>query len=88
MESEYNILLAAWTATWLITQWRVFLPSMMLLREMDNSNPAFRWWPATWTLFGILSAITVPIMLIPVLSDKYRDIFIKGYVNNLMKIEK
>ena len=88
MESEYNILLAAWTATWLITQWRVFLPSMMLLRELDNSNPSIRWWPATWTLFGILSAITVPIMLIPVLSDKYRDIFVKGYVNNLMKIEK
>ncbi len=87
MESQYSIILAAWLSTWLLTQWRVFLPSIMLLREIDISNPSYRFWPATWVLFGILSLVSVPVMLIPVLSDKYRDIFVKSYVNNLLKIE-
>jgi len=87
MELQYSIIIAAWLSTWLLTQWRVFLPSMMLLREVDISNPSYRFWPATWVLFGIMSAITAPVMLIPVLSDKYRDIFVKGYVNNLLKVE-
>jgi hypothetical protein len=54
---------------------------------MDNSNPSYRWWPAAWVIFGIGSFITVPVMLIPCLNDNYRDIFVKGYVNNLLKIE-
>jgi len=60
---------------------------MMMLREIDVSNPSYRFWPVTWTLFGIMSAVSAPVMLLPVLSDRYRDIFVKGYVNNLLKIE-
>jgi len=65
----------------------VFMPSIIILGKMDNSNPSYRWWPAAWLIFGIGSFMTVPVMLLPCLNDEYRDIFVKGYVNNLLKIE-
>ena len=87
MELQYNIIIAVWLTTWAMVQIRVFMPSMIILGKMDNSNPSYRWWPFAWILFGIMSFITVPVMLFPCLSDKYRDIFVKVYVNNLLKIE-
>jgi len=87
MESQYSVILAMWITTWLMVQFRVFYPSMLILGKMDSSNPSYRWWPAAWIVFGIGSFITVPIMLLPCLNDRYRDIFVKGYVNNLLKIE-
>ena len=37
--------------------------------------------------FGIGGGlIMVPILILPTLVDKYRDIFVKSYVNNLIKI--
>ena len=68
MESTYNIIFAVWLTTWVMVQWRVFMP-------------------AAWLIFGIGSFMTVPVMLLPCLNDEYRDIFVKGYVNNLLKIE-
>ena len=87
MESQYSLILAVWVTTWLMVQCRVFYPSMLILGKMDSSNPSYRWWPAAWIIFGIGSFITVPLMLLPCLNDRYRDIFVKGYVNNLLKIE-
>ena len=87
MESTYNIIFAVWLTTWVMVQWRVFMPSIIILGKMDNRNPSYRWWPAAWLIFGIGSFMTVPVMLLPCLNDEYRDIFVKGYVNNLLKIE-
>ena len=87
MESTYNILAAAWLGTWLIAQYRIFIPSMLILREFEPTNICYRWWPAVWIIFGVGSFITIPILLLPVLSDTYRDTFVKGYVNSLLKIE-
>lgn len=87
MELQFNIIVAMWLTTWAMAQYRIFYPSMMILGRLDSSNPSYRWWPAAWIIFGIGSFITVPIILFPCLNDKYRDIFVKGYVNNLMKIE-
>ncbi len=87
MESQYSVIIAMWLTTWVMIQWRVFIPSFLILGKMDSNNPSYRWWPAAWVVFGIGSFITVPIMLLPCLSDRYRDIFVKGYVNSLMKIE-
>ena len=87
MESQYSLILAVWVTTWLMVQFRVFYPIMLILGKMDSSNPSYRWWPAAWIIFGIGSFITVPLMLLPCLNDRYRDIFVKGYVNNLLKIE-
>ena len=88
MELQYNYILAAWLATWVIAQWKLFIPSMLILREADPTNICLRWWPATWIIFGIGSLIMVPVLILPTLVDKYRDIFVKSYVNNLIKIEK
>ena len=87
MESQYSLLIAAWLTTWVMIQFRVFIPSMLILGKMDSSNPSYRWWPMAWIIFGIGSMITTPFLIIPALSDKYRDVFVKGYVNSLMKIE-
>ena len=87
MESQYSLLVAMWLTTWVMIQWRVFIPSMLILGKMDNSNASYRWWPATWIIFGLGSFITIPIMILPALSDGYRDIFVKGYVNSLFKVE-
>ena len=88
MESQYRLLLLAmWGTTWVMVQWRVFIPSFVILGKMDSTNPSYRWWPFAWIIFAVGSFITVPIMLLPCLNDRYRDIFVKGYVNSLMKIE-
>jgi len=87
MESTYNIVAAAWLGTWLIAQYRIFIPSMLILREFEPTNISYRWWPIVWIIFGVGSFITIPILLLPVLSDSYRDTFVRGYVNSLLKIE-
>ena len=38
MELQYNYIYAAWLATWAITQWRMFIPAMLILRELDPQN--------------------------------------------------
>tara|TARA_B100000287_G_scaffold135754_1_gene127728 strand:+ start:904 stop:1170 length:267 start_codon:yes stop_codon:yes gene_type:complete len=87
MELQYNYILAAWLATWVIAQWKLFIPSMLILREADPTNVCIRWWPATWIIFAIGTLLLAPIFLLPILSDRYRDIFVKSYVNSLIKIE-
>ena len=87
MELQYNYILAAWLATWFICQWRLFIPSMLILRQEDPTNVCVRWWPCTWIIFAIGSLITAPILTLPVLIDRYRDIFVKSYLNSLIKIE-
>ena len=86
MESTYNLLLAAWLSTWLICQWRVFIPSMLILGKMDRNHISYRYWPVTWLIFAVLSFITTPIMLFTVFSDYYRDRFVKIYVNSIIHI--
>ena len=88
MELQYNYIYAAWLATWAITQWRMFIPAMLILRELDPQNVCLRWWPATWIIFGMGSLLFVPVLILPTLVDRYRDIFVKSYVNSLIKIEK
>jgi len=78
MESTYNIIGAMWLTTWFLAQWRIFLPSMVILGKMDATNVSYRWWPIVWLIFMVGSFITIPILLIPVLSDNYRDTFVKG----------
>lgn len=88
MESTYSlVLLAMWITTWAMVQYRIFIPSFLILGKMDSSNISYRWWPAAWVIFGIGSFITVPVMILPCLNDRYRDTFVKGYVNSLLKIE-
>jgi hypothetical protein len=55
---------------------------------MEPANITLRWWPAAWLIFGIGSFITVPLIIFPVLSDKYRDIFVRGYVRSLLEIKE
>jgi hypothetical protein len=88
MESTYNILFAMWVTTWLIAQWRIFYPTLGILQAMEPDNITLRWWPAAWLLFGVGSFITVPVIILPVLSDKYRDIFVRGYVRSLLEIHE
>ena len=87
MESQFEVFLAFWLTTWVMTQYRVFYPSMMILGEMDNTAMTYRWWPFVWVIFAIGSFITVPILIFTCFSDRQRDIFVRGYVTNLLKIE-
>ena len=88
MESTYNILFAMWVTTWLIAQWRIFYPTLEILQAMEPSNITLRWWPFAWLIFGVGSFITVPIIILPVLSDKYRDTFVRGYVRSLLEVQE
>ena len=84
MESTYSIVAALWSTTWLLAQWRIFYPSLMILHEMEPTNITIRWWPAAWIIFGIGSFIFVPVLLFPVIIDKYRDAFVENYVRSLL----
>jgi hypothetical protein len=88
MESTYNIVVAMWVTTWLIAQYRIFYRTIDILGRMEPANITLRWWPAAWLIFGIGSFITVPLIIFPVLSDKYRDIFVRGYVRSLLEIKE
>ena len=59
MESQYSLLLLAmWGTTWVMVQWRVFIPSFVILGKMDSTNPSYRWWPFAWIIFAVGSFIT------------------------------
>jgi len=88
MESTFDIIAAMWLGTWFIAQYRIFIPSMLILGKMDADAISYRWWPIVWIIFGVGSFITIPILLFPVLSDSYRDTFVRGYVGSLLKIER
>jgi MFS family permease len=85
MELQYNYVLAFWLAGWVMIIWQIFLPSMRIIRELDDQNLVWRWRYMTFLLFGIMAFVCVPILMLPVLVDKYRQAFIYNYVRNLMK---
>lgn len=80
-----DIFIAGWMATWIIAQFTVFFPSMLVLRHNDSEHNSLAWWPLTWVIFGIGSFIAVPIFLPIVLIDRYRRKFISAYVSSLLE---
>ena len=82
-----DIFIAGWMATWIIAQFTVFLPSMLVLKHNDSAHNSLSWWPLTWVIFGIGSFIAVPIFLPIVLIDRYRRKFISAYVGSLLEMD-
>ena len=80
-----NVFMAMWVTTWILAQYRIWYPSMAVLQRMEPHNNTIRWWPAAWLIFGAGSFITAPIMIFPVLSDRYRDNFVRVYVQQLLQ---
>ncbi|NDG52680.1 MAG: hypothetical protein EBY39_06610 [Flavobacteriia bacterium] len=82
-----DIFIAGWMATWIIAQFTVFIPSMLVLKHNDSEHNSLSWWPLTWVIFGIGSLIAVPVFLPIVLIDRYRRKFISAYVSSLLEVD-
>ena len=43
-----KIIAAAWLSTWLVVQFRIFVPSIMTLNRYAEGHNSVKWWPITW----------------------------------------
>ena len=87
MESFYNYVLPFWLAGWIMIIWQIFVPSIRIIREIDNEHVIWRWRYMTFLLFGIMAFVCVPLLMLPALVESYRKQFIYNYVRNLIKDE-
>tara|TARA_Y100001951_G_scaffold102945_1_gene110689 strand:+ start:799 stop:1074 length:276 start_codon:yes stop_codon:yes gene_type:complete len=88
MEYFYNWILPLWLASWIFVMYRLFYPSMLILRQVDPENMAYRWRYLTFILFAGMALFTTPILMVPALSDKYRDGFMKNYIKGLLQADE
>jgi|TARA_B100000214_G_C23971068_1_gene630172 TRAP-type mannitol/chloroaromatic compound transport system permease small subunit len=80
-----KIIAAAWLSTWLVVQFRIFVPSIMTLNRYAEGHNSVKWWPITWLIFGVGTLITAPLLITTVLWDDHRDLFVRTYVMNLVE---
>ena len=69
----------------LLSWWSIFLPSMHLLcAETEGDHPVLRSRGISGLIWIILSAIVIPILILPLLSDKARVTFVLGLTQGFL----
>ena len=84
MELLYSIV-ALWMAGWILGITNLWWPSMVLLGKIDPSNVNYRWKWLGGFIFGGISLPVVPITMFAVLSNKYKEMFIRAYVGSFLE---
>ena len=84
MEYLFDWVLPLWLASWLFVLWQLYIPSIALVRELDEDHLVYKWRYLTFLIWSVMSFVCVPILLIAALVEKYRQQFINNYVKNLL----
>ncbi len=81
MELNYiNVITAFWITTVLISVWRLWWPSMQILRLVKPKSLVVKWWLLNAVIFSIMAIPMAPILLPSVLSERLRFRFVTSYV--------
>ena len=84
MEYLFDLVLPLWLASWLFVMWKIYIPAIALVRELDPDHIIYKWRWLTFLLWSVMSFVCVPLLTIAAMGEKYRRQFIYNYVKNLM----
>ena len=74
-----EIFIAAWLSGVALAMWKIWLPSIQVIREVDPNNPLLvRTWFSTLIVF-ILFTIFMPLMIFAILFDNHTESFIRAF---------
>ena len=76
---EYII--AMWLAAWLIQLWTIFRPMFL---SLPNSNIVVQHKIITFLVMGVLVLFLVPLLLLPMMSDKHKFRFQNSFLKGLL----
>lgn len=74
-----EIFIAAWLSGVALAMWKIWLPSIQVIREVDPNNPLLvRMWLSTIIIL-VLFTIFLPIMILAILFDDHTVRFIRAF---------
>jgi len=81
MELNYiNVLFAFWIVTVLMSVWKLWWPSVQIMRIINPNAPMLQWQWLSLGIFMILSIFIAPLLIPSILIEKYRVIFVSTYI--------
>tara|TARA_R100000231_G_scaffold107046_1_gene79238 strand:+ start:1560 stop:1817 length:258 start_codon:yes stop_codon:yes gene_type:complete len=81
MELNYiNVLFAFWIATVLMSVWRLWWPSMQIIKIVSPDAPMLQWQWISLGIFTILSTLIAPLLIPAILIERYRVVFVSTYI--------
>jgi hypothetical protein len=84
MEFPYNYIAVVWLATWLMVIIRLYLPSMKFLGKIKASHAVYRYRHINLVFFSCFTFFFVPLLILPVLSNKHQSLFIRSYLGGIL----
>ena len=84
MELDYiNVLLGFWLSTVLMAVWKLWWPSILILKIIRPETVILKWQWLSLSIFMILATLVAPLLLPAILIEKYRVIFVSTYIGTM-----
>mgnify|MGYP000948084058 CR=1 FL=1 len=80
----FNYIIAFWIAGIAIAFWRLFLPSMEVVRRLDSDNLVIRYQLISAITFIVLTTFLMPFLIRVLLDDNHRERFLNGFIPGIM----
>ena len=79
-----EIFIAAWMSGVALAIWKIWYPSIQVIREVDPNNPLLvRIWLSTIIML-VMFTLFLPIMILAILFDDHTERFIKAFAKGAM----
>ena len=79
-----EIFSAAWMSGVALAIWKIWYPSIQVIREVDPNNPLLvRIWLSTIIML-VMFTLFLPIMILAILFDDHTERFIKAFAKGAM----
>ena len=79
-----EIFIAAWMSGVALAIWKIWYPSILVIREVDPNNPLLvRIWLSTIIML-VMFTLFLPIMILAILFDDHTERFIKAFAKGAM----
>tara|TARA_R100001440_G_scaffold27439_1_gene44994 strand:- start:82 stop:339 length:258 start_codon:yes stop_codon:yes gene_type:complete len=81
MELDYiNVLFGFWFSTVLMAVWKLWWPSILILKIIRPETIILKWQWLSLSIFMILATLIAPLLLPAILIEKYRVVFVATYI--------
>lgn len=84
----WELLIAFWLSGAFVVTWNLWWPSFRFMKKIAPQHPACRHWYVTVALFYLMTIVGLPLLVVTLGSEKYRDDFILTYVAQLLEGKK
>lgn len=79
-----SIVLAFWTAGVGILFWKVYLPSIKIVKNLEPNNLIVKWNWLCAIIWLLLTTVLLPFLVRVILDDNQREQFMLGFIPSVM----